>query len=236
MKKMMLALALPLVCLSSCSSKIQSPDAPVYNPEYTLNPTPFQRVYSGPDAVFMGDSISDFWDESGNGHPSFFTDNNYVSKGISGQTTQQMLARFENDVVNNDPGCVAICAGTNDIAGNDNGGVSRSNEHILGNIRAMAEMAAQKHIPVIICSLLPANVYNWNPNVHPADIVVDLNGKLKQMAAEKGYVFVDYWTPLADSEKGLPAIYSADGVHPNSDGYLVMESIIKPAIDKLLGK
>ncbi len=201
---------------------------------FSLNPSPAKRVYSGPNAIFMGDSISDFWDESTNGHPSFFAENLYISKGIAGQTTAQMLARFQNDVVDNDPGCVAICAGTNDIAGNDNAGVSRPNDYILGNIRAMAEMAEQNNIPVIICSLLPANVYNWNPNVHPADIIVELNGMLKQLAAEKNYAFVDYWTPLADSAKGLPSSYSGDGVHPNSDGYTVMESVIKPAIDKIL--
>ena len=191
-------------------------------------------AYTGPKAVFMGDSISDFWDESGNGHPDFFTDNNYVSKGISGQTTAQMLARFQSDVIDLDPGCVAILAGTNDIAGNDNDGVSRSNEYILGNIRAMAEMAENAHIPVIICSLVPANVYNWNPNVHPADIIVELNGMLRQMAAEKGYAYVDYWSALADDQKGLPALYSNDGVHPVQAGYTIMERLIKPAIEGVL--
>ena len=237
MKKLLLSLILPMACLSSsCTDlKTEMPGAPTYNPDYTLVPTPVKRVYSGPDAILMGDSISDFWDDSAmGGHPSFFAENRYVSKGIAGQTTAQMLARFQSDVVDNDPGCVAICAGTNDIAGNDNGGVSRPNDYILGYIRAMAEMAEQNNIPVIICSLLPANFYSWNTNVHPADIIVELNGMLKQMAAEKNYVFVDYWTPLADDQKGLPSSYSGDRVHPNSDGYTVMESIIKPAIDKIL--
>jgi len=202
-----------------------------YTYSITFDSTPSNQ---SPKAIFMGDSISDFWDESGNGHPAFFTDNGYVSKGISGQTTAQMLARFTSDVVDAHPGCVAILAGTNDIAGNDNGGVSRSNEYILGNIKAMAQLADQANIPVIICSLLPANVYSWNPNVHPADIIVELNGMLKQMAAEKGYVYVDYWTPLADDAKGLPAQYSNDGVHPIQAGYTVMESIIKPAIQTIL--
>ena len=176
---------------------------------------------------FMGDSITARWGRDNTGHPAFFTENSFLNAGISGQTTSQMLARFDADIVQFAPRAVVICAGTNDIAQNQG---YISNEDILKNIASMCDMASKAGIKVILCSLLPANKYNWRPSVQPAELIKNLNARIKAYAGEKGYTFVDFWTPFADSEDGLPTQYSSDGVHPNQACYTLMENIILPVI------
>lgn len=176
---------------------------------------------------FMGDSITARWGRDNTGHPAFFTENSFLNAGISGQTTSQMLARFDADIVQFAPLAVTICAGTNDIAQNQG---YISNEDILKNIASMCDMASKAGIKVILCSLLPANKYNWRPSVQPAELIKNLNARIKAYADGKGYAFVDFWTPFADSEDGLPAQYSSDGVHPNQACYTMMENIIHPII------
>ena len=180
-----------------------------------------------PVCGFMGDSITARWGRDNTGHPAFFTENSFLNAGISGQTTSQMLARFDADIVQFAPLAVTICAGTNDIAQNQG---YISNENIMKNIASMCDMASKAHIKVILCSLLPANKYNWRPSVQPAELIKNLNARIKAYAGEKGYAFVDFWTPFADSEDGLPAQYSSDGVHPNQACYTQMENIIHPII------
>ncbi len=180
-----------------------------------------------PVCGFMGDSITARWGRENTGHPEFFSENSFLNAGISGQTTSQMLARFDADIIQFGPLAVVICAGTNDIAQNQG---YISNENITKNIASMCEMATEAGIKVILCSLLPANKYNWRPSVQPAELIKDMNIRIKDLCSQKGYAFVDFWTPFADSSDGLPAAYSSDGVHPNQTCYTLMEDILLPVI------
>lgn len=180
----------------------------------------------GAKALFMGNSITDGWARA----TTFFNDNLYLGRGISGQTTSEMLVRFRADVLNLQPKCVVILAGTNDIAQN-NGTISLDN--ILGNIISMAELALAHKIEVIICSVLPVYQYKWRPEIEePAQKIMDLNAMLKEYANKNKMTYADYHSAMKDERNGLPEKYSADGVHPNAAGYAIMQSIIKPIIDK----
>ncbi len=175
--------------------------------------------------VFMGNSITDGW-------PSDFLDNKtYINRGISGQTTPQMLLRFRVDVINLKPKVVVILAGTNDIAGNTG---PSTLEMITNNIQSMCELAVANNIKVILCSVLPANIYPWSKGIEPADIIIELNRRLKKYAKKKGHKYLDYYSLMADDEKGLKSNYANDPVHPNKAGYKVMEELVKKAIDKSL--
>ena len=165
--------------------------------------------------------------------PEFFEANPYICRGISGQTTPQMLLRFRQDVIDLAPDIVVILAGTNDIAGNT--GPSTLNM-ITGNIFSMVELAQANNIKVILCSVLPANAYRWRPEIEPADTIIELNKLLKTYAKKNKIPYVDYFSPMVDKEKGLKKEYSGDGVHPNQKGYTVMEPLIKNEIDKVLKK
>ena len=182
-------------------------------------------------AVFMGDSITENWNKTSSGHPEFFTSNSYMARGISGQTTYQMLARFDTDVVALAPKCVVICGGTNDIAGNQ--GVV-TDQSIIDNIAAMASKAETAGIKVILASILPCNYYYWKPAMKPAERIIAVNAMIKALAEEKGYAYVDYHTPMADADGALLQKYTSDGCHPIKTGYAVMESIIIPVIDSVL--
>lgn len=196
-------------------------------------PVELPRYYRGHRAAFMGDSITELWNKEDSGHPDFFDRNDYLNKGISGQTTTEMILRFKRDILDDDPGCVVICAGTNDFAGN--GGWSRTPDEVFANLKVMVEMADRMDIPVLMCSVLPVYQYNWNLSVEPAEMIVTLNAMIKEYAVANGHTYVDYWTPLADERKGLPDRYSYDGVHPTKEAYVVMEGIIRPAINAVLG-
>ena len=173
-----------------------------------------------PRAVFMGDSITDNWAKK---DMDFFTSNNFVGRGISGQTTSHMLVRFRRDVIDLNPKYVVILAGTNDIAGN-NGAITL--ENILGNIISMCELAKANRIKPVICSILPADRYGWRPEKKPAQDIVKLNEMLKEYADSEKIVYVDYHTPLKDENNGLPEIHAADGVHPTLQCYHIMEAIV----------
>ena len=173
-----------------------------------------------PNAVFMGDSITEGWV---NNDPKFFTDNNFVGRGISGQTTSQMLLRFREDVINLHPKKVVILAGTNDIAEN-NGPISL--EKIFGNIVSMVELAKANKIKVVICSVLPAYDFPWRKGIEPANKVIALNKMLKEYALKNKIPYVDYHTPLKDDKNGLPTEIAEDGIHPTKLGYAKMEEIL----------
>ena len=179
-------------------------------------------------AVFMGDSITENWNKTSSGHPEFFTSNSYMARGISGQTTYQMLARFDTDVVALAPKCVVICGGTNDIAGNQ--GVV-TDQSIIDNIAAMASKAETAGIKVVLCSILPCNKYYWKPDMRPAERIKTVNALIKALADEKGYSYVDYHTPMQAEDGSLPEIYTSDGCHPNKAGYAVMEEIVIPIVN-----
>jgi lysophospholipase L1-like esterase len=179
-----------------------------------------KEVTTTPRVVFMGDSITDYWV---NADPDFFKSNNFLGRGISGQTTAHMLVRFRRDVIDFHPKYVVILAGTNDIAKN-NGDITL--ENILGNIESMCELAKAHKIKPIICSVLPAAAYRWRKEIKPADEIVKLNGMLYEYAKSKKIPYVDYHSVLKDENNGLPEVHAADGVHPNIDCYKIMENII----------
>jgi lysophospholipase L1-like esterase len=182
-----------------------------------------------PDVVFMGNSITDGWASS---RPEFFTDGNYTGRGISGQVTAQMLARFRADVIDLNPRAVVILAGTNDIARNQ-GFVAV--ENIAANIISMAELARANGIEPVICSILPAADYPWRPEITEVpDKVRAVNAILQQWAAANDCVYVDYFAAMADERGGLPTELAGDGIHPTAAGYDRMEAIVKPVLDKLL--
>ena len=181
-----------------------------------------------PDVVFMGNSITDCWADT---VPAFFADNNFVGRGISGQVSSQMLVRFQEDVINLHPKVVVICCGTNDIAQN-NGPITL--EHILHNIKSMCQLARANKIKPVVCSTLPAKGFKWRLDMKPANDIIRLNEMIKAYAQENKIPYVDYHSALKDEENGLPRKYSKDGVHPNAQGYAVMESVIMPVLKKVL--
>ena len=178
-----------------------------------------------PSVVFMGNSITDLWD---NIHPEFFTANNYANRGISGQVTSQMLARFQADVIQLHPQIVVILAGTNDIALN-NGYIT------IEHIQSMCELAQYHRIQPVICSVLPAYEYPWRKEMgSPAETIRQLNNLLRAYAEKNHIPYVDYYSALVDERGGLPEAYSKDGVHPTAAGYDIMEPIITAEINKHL--
>ena len=179
--------------------------------------------------VFMGNSITEGWS---NFDKDFFIKNPFVNRGISGQTTPQMLVRFKPDVVNLNPKAVVILAGINDIAGNT-GPISLKNT--AENIISMAEIAKANNIKVYICSTLPAIDFPWSPGLEPGPKVIKLNTILKDYCIKNNITYVDYFSSMADDEGGLkvPEYTTADDlVHPNLAGYKVMEKIILSELEK----
>ncbi len=179
--------------------------------------------------VFMGNSITEFW-KTVDG--DFFVKNkSFVDRGISGQTTPQMLVRFRNDVINLNPSLVIILAGTNDIAGNT-GPITL--EEIFGNIASMAELAKANNIKVILCSVLPVYNYPWSPGLEPAGKIIKLNEMIQSYAKKNNIAYIDFHTPMSDEKKGMKAEYSPDGVHPNLQGYKVMDALVEKAVSDAL--
>jgi lysophospholipase L1-like esterase len=179
--------------------------------------------------VFMGDSITEGWHFTG--PQGSFSGKPYINRGISGQTTPQMLVRFRQDVIALKPKVVVILAGTNDIAGNTG---PETLEQIEDNLASMADLATANHIRVVLCSILPALDYRWRPGVTPAPKILAINAWLKAYAAEKGYVYVDFHTAMKDEQDGLPATLSKDGVHPLPAGYAIMVPLVEAGIEKAL--
>lgn len=178
--------------------------------------------------VLMGDSITEFWLPI---HPEFFAGKSYIDRGISGQTTPQMLIRFRPDVINLQPDVVVILAGVNDIAGNTG---PTTPEKIFGNITSMVELAKANAIKVILCSILPANDFYWRPNDKAAATIIQLNQLIKSYADKHHITYIDYYAVMADASNGLPKEFSNDGVHPNLKGYQIMEPLLEKAIRQIL--
>jgi lysophospholipase L1-like esterase len=178
--------------------------------------------------VFMGNSITEGWP----GHqPAFFQNPAYINRGISGQTTPQMLVRFRQDVIALQPAAVVILAGINDIAGNTG---PATVEMIIDNIISMAELAKANNIEVLLCSVLPAAAFPWAPHIEPIPEVLALNEKIKAYCRANDFVYVDYFSAMADAENGLQAALTYDGVHPNKAGYEVMAPLVEAAIEGVL--
>jgi lysophospholipase L1-like esterase len=166
-----------------------------------------------------------------NNCPEFFKDRPYINRGISGQTTPQMLLRFRQDVIDLQPKAVVILAGTNDIAGNTG---PSTLEMIEDNLASMAQLAKANGIKVILCSVLPAFDYPWRPGMEPNVKIPELNKWIKAYAEKNKFIYVDYFSAMADDRNGLPSDLSKDGVHPNKKGYEIMQPMVEKAIAKAL--
>jgi lysophospholipase L1-like esterase len=204
------------------------PDLARYRTENAaLAPVPAgeQRV------VFYGDSITDGWGRRP-GTGTFFPDKPYVNRGISGQTTPQMVVRFRQDVIALHPAAVIILAGTNDIAGNTG---PMTPEMTEDNFSSMADLAHANGIKVILASITPAFDYPWKHGMEPAPKIRAINAWLKNYCDQHGYTYLDYYTSLTDSEGGMKPGISFDGVHPNEKGYAIMAPLAQAAIDQALG-
>jgi lysophospholipase L1-like esterase len=179
--------------------------------------------------VFMGNSITEGWVKT---YPGYF-EGHYVNRGISGQTTPQMLIRFRADVVNLKPAAVVILAGTNDIAGNTG---PSTLDMIMDNLKSMADIAQSNGIKVILCSVLPAFDYPWKPGKNPVENIANLNKMIKKYADNNHLIYVDYYSAMVDSRLGMKTEYTKDGVHPTAAGYDVMAPLVEKAIHKALKK
>ena len=177
--------------------------------------------------VFLGNSITIGWEET---HPEFFENTIYVNRGISGQTTPQMLVRFYADVIDIGATTVVILAGTNDIAGNTG---PMSIDVILNNIKSMTDIALANNVKVILCSVLPAYDYPWSPNKNPNIKIPKLNSKIKKYAIETGVHYLDYFKALDNGNNGINKEFSYDVVHLTIEGYKVLEPLVENALKKV---
>lgn len=182
--------------------------------------------------VFMGDSITDFWGR-GPDRGDFFPGKPYINRGISGQTTAQMLLRFRADVIALHPRAVVILAGTNDIAGNTGPATPGM---IEDNLASMCELAKAANIKVILSSVLPINnLYNAHESERrPPERIRELNDWLQAYARREGFVYLDYYGAFADEAGRMKKDLASDGLHPNSQGYAIMGPLAQRAIDAAL--
>lgn len=178
-----------------------------------------------PKVIFMGDSITAAW---GVGDPSLFR-HGVVDRGISGQTSPQMLVRFYQDVVALHPQAVHIMAGTNDVAGNTG---PSSPDDFKNNIRAMIDLARANRIQIVLASILPAERFPWRPDIQPVEQIRQLNHWLRQFADQHKLIYADYYSSLTTPSGAFRPELSNDGVHPNSDGYAAMRPIADAALRK----
>lgn len=187
--------------------------------------------------VFLGDSITEGWGMKATatspGRGEFFPGKPYINRGISGQTTPQMLVRFRQDVIELKPKVVVLLAGTNDIA--ENTGKMTLGE-IENNIESMSELARANGIRPVLCSVLPASDFHWHKGLEPAPKIKALNAWIKEYAAKNDFVYVNYYSPTVNSEGGLKAELSPDGVHPNKAGYEIMAPLAEAGIAEALKK
>ena len=186
-------------------------------------------AFANPRVVFFGDSITKLW---GQKRSSFFSDNNFLCKGISGQTTGDMLKRYTADVLNNQPQVVVILAGTNDIAQND--GVYVTAEQISENIFHMAKLAQEQGIKVVLCSVLPSSLYNWGQKIVPTNFIPQLNTLIEEWAANNNCEYVDYYSLFVQADGAHDPKFSYDGTHHETEGYYIMEQAIMPILEPML--
>jgi lysophospholipase L1-like esterase len=184
--------------------------------------------------VFMGDSITDGWNLA-----QYFPDKPFINRGVSGQTTTQMLVRFRADVIELKPKVVVILAGTNDIAGNTG---FMSLEDTARNLISMVELAKANNIRVVLSSVLPVNdrvknkegVLLVQTKSRPSEKITAMNAWIKKYAADNNLVYLDYYSATVDKDGTLKDGISYDGLHPNADGYKIMRSLAEEAITKAL--
>lgn len=178
--------------------------------------------------VLMGNSITEFWEET---HPMFFVNNQLVCRGISGQVSSQMLARFRQDVISLKPRIVVINCGTNDIAENNG---PYDEDITMDNIKSMTELAQAHGIEVVLSSVLPCDSVCWNPAVRQVtDKISSLNRRILDYATSQHLLYIDYYSRMSTSRGGMIKGYTDDGVHPNPAGYDTMEPLLLDAIQQL---
>lgn len=253
----LLSLILATCCLVAAAAPTQaSQPATSATAEATCNPAQFQQMkkkladwpdlarYRDADAalpppepghprvVFMGDSITDIWGRM-KGTGKFFPGKPYVNRGISGQTTEQMLLRFQQDVVALHPAVVLILAGTNDIAGNTG---PESNLTIENDFRSMTQIARANGIKVVIASITPSADFWWRPGVDPIHRIRIMNAWLRQFCKRHNFIYVDYYDAMAQPDGAMKTGISFDGVHPNAKGFAIMAPLAEQAINEALGK
>jgi len=179
--------------------------------------------------VFIGGSITEGWIKQ---RPEFFLDNDYVGRGISGQTAPQLLLRFRRDVLQVSTKIVVINVGLNDIAENTG---SYSEDLTIDCIKNMADLAAHQSIEVILSSVTPCSAFPWRKDIEDVSEKIDaLNVKIKEYAASREFPYIDYNSKMQNEEGGMKDEFSDDGVHPNSKGYDLMQVVAKKAIDETL--
>jgi lysophospholipase L1-like esterase len=187
--------------------------------------------------VFLGDSITDRWDDEGFG--GFFPEKPYINRGIGGETTLEMLGRFRQDVIALKPQVVVILAGTNDLGFNlGNSPI----EAVSGNLASMAELASLHKIRVVLASVLPVSDYNQAPDGapliqtagRPPAKIIELNEAIKKYAERSGHIYLDYHSALIDEKGMLKAELASDGLHPNAKGYALMTRLAEQAIEQSL--
>jgi lysophospholipase L1-like esterase len=189
--------------------------------------------------VFMGDSITDAWVSPEYG--GFFPGKQYLDRGISGQTTPQMLIRFHPDVIALQPKVVVILAGTNDLAGNTG---PMTLGQIEANLVSMAELAKANKIRVVLASVLPVSNYGHDRQGNALDVrinrppekILELNAWIKKYAAANGHTYLDYFSAMVDEQGMLQRDLSEDGLHPNAKGYAVMSPLAEQAIRSAIKK
>jgi lysophospholipase L1-like esterase len=178
--------------------------------------------------VFLGNSITESWKDKS---PKLFSNISYVNRGISGQTTPQILKRLKSDAIDLQPTILIILAGINDIA--ENTGPITLKE-IADNIKSMAEQAKSNGIEIILSSVLPAYDFPWNPGLNPAEKIITLNEIIKNYSQQNEILYLDYFSSMVDQRNGLKDEYTYDGVHPNERGYELMTKLVTEAIEKIL--
>lgn len=228
MKNKILALCLFLTCITRhCTYGQDWANLKRYEKE---NAELSGSAHSEKRVVFMGNSITEGWLRI---HPAFFEGKPYIDRGISGQTTPQMLLRFRQDVIDLKPETVVILAGINDIAQNTG---PMTLEETAGNIFSMAELAKVNGIKVVLCSVLPASDFPWKQGMEPGPKVVKLNSMLLKYAKDHDIEYIDYYTPMVNDTLGLKKELGDDGVHPNEKGYAIMEPLVEKALSKISNK
>ena len=190
------------------------------------NRSVWQRTSAGGRVIFFGDSITQGWDLD-----QSFSAAGYVNRGLSSQTTAQMLLRFRQDVVALKPQVVVILAGTNDIAENTG---PTTLEEIEGNLMSMADLAKINGIRVVLSSILPAGQYPWRPEIQPIEKIAALNTWLAAYASGHKLIYIDYFSEMQDGKHWMRSELSPDGVHPNAAGYALMKTVAEPAISRAL--
>jgi len=217
-----------VVCLIS-SGVIFAQDWPNLKRFKNANDSIMQNSKEMARVVFMGNSITEGWL---NKELTFFHNPAYINRGISGQTTSQMLVRFRQDVIDLKPKAVVILAGINDIAENT-GPISI--EDIFGNIKSMCDLAETNNIKVVLCSVLPAKEFPWRMHIDPRPKVKALNNLLKSYSEENAHVtYVNYYNDLVTNELGLPTHLTNDEVHLTLEGYRTLEPMVLKGLEKAL--